>query len=182
MAEKKNWWTLVISTMNGMITFGGIDADKSVRSSVELCGTDGRHFFDMSEDGTRKGWTTCNSPGAFQVVAGEDLKEDQNAMVFIAENGDIVISSERGRIRIEGVEVEITATGSSPQGNFKVLANENVDITASKNLSLNGKQSSKLLTTGLLTLDGKLGMQILSPIIKGTCGATNPRKQPGQIR
>ena len=74
-------------------------------------------------------------------------------------------------------------TGSSPQGNLQVLANENVDITASKNLSLNGKkQSSKLLTTGLLTLDGKLGMQILSPIIKGTSGATNPRKQPGQIR
>ena len=41
MAEKKNWWTQVISTMNGMITFGGIDADKCVRSSVELCGTDG---------------------------------------------------------------------------------------------------------------------------------------------
>ena len=182
MAEKKNWWTQVISTMNGMITFGGIDADKSVRSSVELCGTDGRHFFDMSEDGTRKGCTTSNSPGAFQVVAGEDLKEDQDAIVCIAENGDIVISSERGRIRIEGVEVDIVATGSSPKGNFKVLANENVDITASKNLSLNGKQSSKLLTTGLLTLDGKLGMQILSPIIKGTCGATNPRKQPGQIR
>jgi len=182
MAEKKNWWTQVISTMNGMITFGGINLDKTVRSSIELQGADGRHFIDLTENGQRKGWTTCNAPGAFQVNAGEDLKQDQNAVVFIAENGDIVISSERGRIRIEGVEVEITATGTSPKGNFKVLANENVDIQAQKNLSLNGKQSAKLLTTGLLTLDGKLGAQILSPIVKGTTGATNPRKKPGQIR
>ena len=182
MAEKKNWWTQVISTMNGMMTFGGINLDKTVRSSIDLTGADGRHFIDLTENGQRKGWTTCNAPGAFQVNAGEDLKEDQNAVVFIAENGDIVISSERGRIRIEGVEVEITATGTSPQGNFKVLANENVDIQAQKNLSLNGKQSSKLLSTGLLTLNGKLGMQILSPICNGATAATNARKKPGQIR
>ena len=87
MAEKRNFWTQVIGAMNGAISFGGISKDKSVTSSVELKGLDGRHFFDMTEDGVREGWTTMNSPGATQINSGEDLSKGQNAVFINAENG-----------------------------------------------------------------------------------------------
>lgn len=181
MSEKKNFWTQVWSAMNGALSFGSISPKKDVRSSAKLRGLDGRHFFTMDEDGVREGWTTLNSPGATQFSTGEDLKKGQDAFFINAENGDIIIKARDGKVRIEGTDVEITATGNSPEGVFWVKANDAAKID-SKNITLNASQGLKLLSTGLLTLDGKLGMQILAPIINGATCATNPAKKPGQIR
>ena len=93
MAEKRNFWTQVIGAMNGAISFGGISKDKSVTSSIELKGLDGRHFVDLTEDGVREGWTTMNAPGATQINSGEDLSKGQNAIFINAENGDIILRS-----------------------------------------------------------------------------------------
>jgi len=181
MSEKKNFWTQVWSAMNGALSFGSISPKKDVRSSAKLRGLDGRHFFTMDEDGVREGWTTLNSPGATQFSTGEDLKKGQDAFFINAENGDIIIKARDGKVRIEGTDVEITATGNSPEGVFWVKANDAAKID-SKNITLNASQGLKLLSTGLLTLDGKLGMQILAPLINGATCATNPAKKPGQIR
>ena len=180
MSEKKNFWTQVWSSMNGALSFGSISPKKDVRSSVKLRGLDGRHFLTMDEDGVREGWTTMNSPGATQFNTGEDLRKGQNAFFINAENGDVIIRARNGKVRIEGLDVEICATGNNPEGNFWVKANDAVKID-SKNITLDAKQGLKLLTTGLLTLDGKLGMQILSPIVNGASCATNPAKKPGKI-
>ena len=55
MTTKKNFWTQVISTMNGMITFGGLSQQEDVTSSIELKALDGRHFISLDEDGPRTG-------------------------------------------------------------------------------------------------------------------------------
>lgn len=182
MAEKKNFYSQAISAMNGLLGFGLLSPKGGdVTSSAKLQGLDGRHFFTMDEDGIREGWTTLNSPGATQINTGEDLEKGQNACFINAENGDIVIRAKSGKVRIEGTDVEITATGNSPEGVFWLRANDSVKID-SKNITLDAKQGLKLLTTGILTLDGKLGMQILSPIVNGASCATNPSKKPGQIK
>ena len=180
MAEKKTFWSQVISAMNGALSFGGISPFKDVRSSVELKGLDGRHFLAFDEDGVREGWTTLNSPGATQINTGEDLEKGQDALFINAENGDVIIRARDGKIRIEGTDIEFVATGNSPEGVLWIKANEAVKID-SKNITIDAKQSLKLLTTGVLTLHGKLGMQILSPIIHGATCATDSEKKPGQI-
>jgi len=180
MSEKKNFFTQCLSAMNGTICFGFLSPKGDVTSSVKLQGLDGRHFMSMDEDGVREGWTTLNSPGCVQVVAGEDLTKGQDGIFVEAENGDIVIKARDGKVRIEGTDVEITATGNSPEGVFWVRANESANIK-SKNITLDASQGLKLLTTGVLTLDGKLGMQILSPIVNGASCASNPAKKPGVI-
>ena len=119
--------------------------------------------------------------GVGSLRTGEDLKKGQNAFFVNAENGDVIIRARNGKVRIEGLDVEISATGNNPEGTFWVKANDAVKIDA-KNITLDAKQGLKLLTTGLLTLDGKLGMQILSPIVKGASCATDPAKKPGKIR
>ena len=81
MAEKRNFWTQVLSAMNGALSFGGLSPKGDVTSSVELKGLDGRHF-DMTEDGERKGGTLISCPGAFQVNASEDLEKTQHG-IFI---------------------------------------------------------------------------------------------------
>lgn len=181
MAEKKNFFTQILGAMNGALSFGFLSPKGDVTSSVKLQGLDGRHFFTIDEDGVREGWTTLNSPGATQFNTGEDLKKGQDAFFINAENGDVVIRARDGKVRIEGTDVEICATGNNPEGVFWVKANDSVKID-SKNITLDATQGLKLLSTGVLTLDGKLGMQILSPIVNGASCATNPAKKPGKIR
>lgn len=175
MSKKENFWTQVISAMNGAMTFGGLSPSGDVRSSIELQGADGRHFIDLSEDGVREGWTTINAPGAIQINAGEDLEKDQHGIFINTENGDIILRAKDGRIRIEGTDVEIVASN-----NFLVNAVEAVKID-SKNITIDAVQSLKLLTTGALTIDGKLATQILSPIVHAITCATDPEKKPGEI-
>jgi hypothetical protein len=182
MSAKRNFWTQVWSAMNGALIFGGLSpSGGDVRSSVELKALDGRHFFDMTEDGERKGWTTINSPGAFQVGAGEDLGKEQNAIFMEADNGDVIIKARNGRVKIEGLNVEISATGVGREGHAKIHTNEDLTITG-KNITINPKNSLKLITSGIMTLDGKLGIQILSSMVNGASSATNSRKKPGQIK
>ncbi len=184
MSQKKNFWTQVVSSMNGLIQFGGISPKEDVTSSIELKALDGRHFFTMEEDGERTGWTTMNSPGATIIHTGEDLaapaKEgdkspgicEKESFVVVAENGDIQLKAANGRVRIEANDIEFVATGNAPHGVFWVKANESIKMD-SKNITIDGKQSTKILSTGLLVLRGGLGAQILSPILEGvSCAMT----------
>ena len=48
----------------------------------------------------------------------------------------------------------------------------------SKNVTIDGKQSCKVMTTGLMSLRGNLGMQMLSPLIEGVSAAVSKLKLP----
>jgi len=181
MAEKKNFWGQVMQTINGALSFGRLSEKGDVTSSIDLTAKDGRHFIDLTENGTRKGWTTINAPGAVQISAGEDLKKEQDGIFFNSENGDIIIRARNGKLRIEALDIELVATGSGDEGFLEVRANNSIKFD-SNNFTVNAKEALKMLTRGLMTLDGKFGMQILSPIVNGRSCATDNDKKPGQIR
>ena len=199
MAEegnKCNFWAQEIGTQNGVIKFGALSPTGDVTASVQIVGLDGRHFIAMEEDGKRKQWTTMNAPGAFQINAGEDLiqinegggegrknKVEQNCIFMNAENGDITIRARNGKLRLEGLDIEMVATGNSPEGVCWVRANETIKLD-SKNVTIDGKQSFKLLSTGLLTIGGLLGTTILSPLVTGVTAASMSKliPKPGKLK
>ena len=198
MAEKGNkcnYWAQEIGTQNGVIKFGALSPTGDVTASVQIVGVDGRHFISMDEDGKRKGWTTMNAPGAFQINAGEDLlvinpdaegrknKVEQNCIFMNAENGDVTIRARNGKIRLEGLDIELVASGNSPEGVCWVRANETIKLD-SKNVTIDGKQSFKLLSTGLLTIGGLLGTTILSPLVTGVTAASMSKliPKPGKLK
>jgi hypothetical protein len=180
MTQKKNYWGQVIQTLNGALSFGVLSEDQTCTSAVEIKGKDGRHFIDLTENGERKGWTTINAPGAIQINAGEDLKQEQDGIFFNSENGDIIIRARNGKIRIEGLDIEITATGSGKQGFITTSANNGFKLDAN-NITLNAKEALKLLATGLLSLTGKLGMEMKAPSCNGASAAAGSKKQPGTL-
>ena len=194
--DKSNYWAQEIGTQNGVIKFGALSPQGDVTCSVQIVGLDGRHFINMDEDGKRKGWTTMNAPGAFQINAGEDLiqinegggegrknKVEQNCIFMNAENGDITIRARNGKLRLEGLDIEMVATGNSPEGVCWVRANETIKLD-SKNVTIDGKQSFKLLSTGLLTIGGLLGTTILSPLVTGVTAASMSKliPKPGKLK
>ena len=188
-AEKCNFWAQEIGTQNGVIKFGALSPDGDVTASVQIVGVDGRHFIAMEEDGGHRYWTTMNAPGAFQINAGEDLavnnpdaegrknKVNQNAIFINAENGDVTIRARNGKLRLEGLDIEMVATGNAPEGVLWARANETLKLD-SKNITVDGKQSVKIVSTGLLVLSGLIGTQILSPLVNGVTAASAAKVIP----
>ena len=181
--QKKNFWAQTWSTMTGLIRFGGLSPQGDVTSSVEIKARDGRHFFSMDEDGVRKGWTIMNSPGATVIHCGEDANAplfddpsteeicEKESFVVIAKNGDIQLKAANGRIRMEAHDIEMVCTGQPPYGNLKVNAYESIKMD-SKNITIDGKQSTKIVSTGLVSLRGLVGVEIIGSLIAGVSAST----------
>ena len=167
MSEKKNYWTQAIGTQDALIQFGGVSSEKDVTSSFKVRALDGRHFFTMDQDGQRKGWTTLVSPGATQIITGEDLEKGQNAIFVEAENGDIVIKATDGNIRFEGDKIEFVARDS-----LSVEAHNKIDIN-SNNVNIEARARMRITARQFLLVDAPCGMQILSKIIQGVSAATD---------
>ena len=167
MSEKKNYWTQAIGTQDALIQFGGVSSEKDVTSSFKVRALDGRHFFTMDQDGQRKGWTTLVSPGATQIITGEDLEKGQNAIFVEAENGDIIIKATAGNIRFEGDKIDFVARDS-----FSVEAHNKIDIN-SNNVNIEARARMRITARQFLLVDAPCGMQILSKIIQGVSAATD---------
>ncbi len=167
MSEKKNYWTQAIGTQDALIQFGGVSSEKDVTSSFKVRALDGRHFFTMDQDGQRKGWTTLVSPGATQIVTGEDLVKGQNAIFVEAENGDIIIKATDGNIRLEGDKIELVA-----REEINMEAHNKIDIN-SNNVNIDARARMRIRANQFLSIDAPCGMQILSKIIQGVSAATD---------
>ena len=167
MSEKKNYWTQAIGTQDALIQFGGVSSEKDVTSSFKVRALDGRHFFTMDQDGQRKGWTTLVSPGATQVITGEDLVKGQNAIFVEAENGDIIIKATDGNIRLEGDKIELVA-----REEINMEAHNKIDIN-SNNVNIDARARMRITARQFLLVDAPCGMQILSKIIQGVSAATD---------
>ena len=167
MSEKKNYWTQAIGTQDALIQFGGVSSEKDVTSSFKVRALDGRHFFTMDQDGQRKGWTTLVSPGATQIITGEDLVKGQNAIFVEAENGDIIIKATDGNIRFEGDKIDFVA-----REEFNVESHGKIDINGN-NVNIDARARMRIRANQFLLVDAPCGMQILSKIIQGVSAATD---------
>ena len=167
MSEKKNYWTQAIGTQDALIQFGGVSSEKDVTASFKVRALDGRHFFTMDQDGQRKGWTTLVSPGATQVITGEDLVKGQNAIFVEAENGDIIIKATDGNIRFEGDKIDFVA-----REEFNVESHGKIDINGN-NVNIEARARMRITARQFLLVDAPCGMQILSKIIQGVSAATD---------
>ena len=167
MSEKKNYWTQAIGTQDALFQFGGVSSEKDVTSSFKVRALDGRHFFTMDQDGQRKGWTTLVSPGATQIITGEDLEKGQNAIFVEAENGDIIIKATDGNIRFEGDKIDFVA-----REEFNVESHGKIDINGN-NVNIEARARMRITARQFLLVDAPCGMQILSKIIQGVSAATD---------
>ena len=180
MSKKKNFWNQVISAMNGSITFGKLSPEGDVTSSVAIEARDGRHFMCFDEDGQRTGYTLMSAPGATFIETGDDLSKEQQAVMILSKNGDITLKAANGKIKLEALDIELMAKGAN--GQIRANANETL-LLESKNVTIDGKQSVKINSIGLLECTGKLGMQLISPLIEGVSAAMSKDKlpEPGEI-
>ena len=168
---KQNYTAIRYGNDHGGISFGSIAEKADVTSAVQLTANDGRHQISMDKDGPRKGWTTITAPGNFQALAGMDNKEAQDSLALIAENGNILIKANNGKVRIEGIDIEIIAVGEGgSKGNIRLSASENI-TTDSKKFLVNASVNYKIATPGTGEVISNGILKMYGSVIKGVTDA-----------
>lgn len=168
---KQNYTAIRYGNDHGSISFGHIHEKADVTAAVILQTPDGRHQLSMDKDGPRKGWTTLTAPGNIQMEAGGDNQEAQDTLMINAKNGNILIVASNGKIRLEGTDIELIATGEGgSKGNIRLSASENI-TTDSKKLLMNAKTHYKLATPGTGEVISNGVLKMYGSIIQGVTDA-----------
>jgi hypothetical protein len=156
---------------HGSIGLGLIDKKSAVISDLILQASAGRHSIVLDKNGGRKGTTTSTSPGRFQLLCGVEEDSSKDTLYLEAQHGNIVIKATNGRIRLEGVDIDLMAIGEGgSKGNIRMKASETVEIDGKKVL-INAKSMYKLATAGRAEIIANSSMKIYSSIIRGVTDA-----------
>ena len=181
MAKEKCTHTIRYGTAEGELQFGHITMDNVLSGCLLRSGSSLNHYISLDSSGEehRKHGTICRSPGSFQVKAGDNVTGD-NAGVFIdAVSGDIILRAPSGRVRIEGVNILLNATGSDGNnGNVEITANEKV-IVKSQIIDLSSKVSTKVFSEKTVDVIGKAILDIYGGFVDVADGATSIKRSLG---
>ena len=170
MAEKKNFWTQVISTMNAVVKFGSVSPDKQSIETMRVVANDSRHHFIMNE--TLKS-SVLMSPGKTTIQCGEDVKRDDRALSIRSENGDILIAAEHGRIKIQAKNIEFVATSDKPEeGNIEFRSTNDFEVTKCRDFVVNSTRNARIDAQNLLGLKSHKQMHFITSLFKGVSAIT----------
>ena len=166
--------TCVGSNDHGKITLGYLHKQGDVIADVCIQASDGRHSIVLDKNYPLKGCTQVTAPGRISIQSGEDQKEAEDTLFINALNGNICIIATNGKIRIQGTDIELTATGEGgSKGNIQLNATENIKFESKKFL-VNATVMYKLASAGSAEIVANSCMTIYSSIIRGvTDGVAN---------
>ena len=170
MAEKKNFWTQVISTMNAVVKFGSVSPDKQSIETLRVVGNDARHHFIMDE--TLKS-SVLMSPGKTTIQCGEDVKRDDRALSIRSKNGDILIDATHGRIKIQAKNIEFVATSDRPEeANIEFRPDNDFEVTKCRDFIVNSTRNARIDAQNLLGLKSHKEMHFITSLFKGVSAIT----------
>lgn len=175
MAELKNYHTIRYGTAQGELQFGHITQDNVLSAVLLRNGKSKNHYITMDASGAphRKHGTICRSPGSFQVRAGDNVDEDIPGVYVEAVSGDLVLRAPSGRVRIDGVNVDIIATGADGvNGNVTISGNEKV-IVKGQTVVVSSVVSTKIFSEKTVELIGNGILNMYGGFIDCADGATS---------
>ena len=176
MAKQKNYHCIRYGVAEGELKFGHLHVDNVISACMLRSGFTHKHYITMDGPGGedfRKHSTTCRSPGAFQVMAGDGVPENQPGIFLDAENGDIVIRAANGRIRLEAIDIDIRANGADGnRGNVIVDANDAV-IMNGQVIDCKAKAAAKFFSEKSCEIAGTTATNIYGGFIDMADGATS---------
>ena len=165
--SKQNYTEVGWSNDKGSIRLGHISKQADVTSGVLLQTPDAEHQLSLDIDGPRKGWTTSTSPGNFSVKCGSSNEEAQDSLILNAENGNIMITATKGKIRLQGTDIELIAVGEDDsKGNIRMNASETIE-TQSNKLMMSSKFFFRLATPGIGEVAANAVLQMYGSVFRG---------------
>ena len=191
MATVQNSHTLQYGTEHGSI---GIGVCNTYSNQIDACkisnGADaGRHYIRMQETGSKedgsKGSTNIVCPGTLTALTGKDIvnyppgsdtPRDIPAIFYEAENGDIVLTAPRGKIKIAAEAIELIAKGSDGRTGVINLNADDKIILDSQIIDVQSKVSTKIFSENTVHIIGKSLLNIYGGLADFADGATKHRR------
>lgn len=175
MALLKNYHTVRYGTGQGEIKFGHLTQDNVLSGVMLRNGRAKDHYITLDASGEvhRKNGTICRSPGSFQVRAGDNVFGDIPGVYVEAVSGDLVLRAPSGRVRIEGINVDIVATGfDNKNGVVNINGNEKV-IIKSQIIEVSSKVSTKIFSDKTVDVIGRAILNLYGGLVDVADGATS---------
>ena len=191
MAQVENKHPFQLGTEHGCI---GIGVVNTYSNQIDACkisnGPDaGRHYIRLQETGSKedgsKGSTHIVCPGTFTALTGKDIvnyppgsnePRGLNAIFFEAENGDIVLTAPRGKIKIAAEAIEIIAEGSDGKtGVVDISADDKINLKA-QIIDINSTVSTKIFSEDTVHVIGKSLLNIYGGLADFADGTTKHRR------
>ena len=169
MGRKINHHPLYSGNSHGRISFGSYREANELSGVLLQSGRDaGRHYFVMQNTGDSdngsKGSTRTICPGTFTVKAGKDIvnytipsttPNKIPAIFYEAENGDIILTAPRGKVKIAAEDIELIATGfDGKAGVISLTSNEKITLD-SQMIDVQSKVSTKIFSESTVNIIGK---------------------------
>lgn len=181
MAELKNYHTIRYGTAEGELKFGHITQDNQLSAILLRNGATNNHYITLDSTGEkhRKYGTICRSPGSFQVKAGDNTPKGQPGVYIDAVSGDLILRAASGRVRIEGQNIDIKASGADGKnGVITIDSNEKVLIT-SQTVNISSSASTKIVSEKTVECIGKAILNLYGGFVDIADGATKIKGSKG---
>ena len=99
-------------------------------------------------------------------MAGDRTPEEQPGIYLEASSGDVIIRAPSGKVRIEGVDIELTANGyDGTTGNVNISASEKVILNAGQMVDIQSKVETKIVSEKTVTIIGRSVLNIYGGFI-----------------
>lgn len=191
MAQVENKHPFQLRTAHGCIGIGVVNTYSNEIDAFKISnGPDaGRHYIRGQETGSKedgsKGSTHIVCPGTLTALTGKDIvnyppgsdtPRDLPAIYYEAENGDIVLTAPRGKIKIAAEAIELIAEGSDGRtGVIDISASEKINLK-SQMIDLNSGVSTKIFSEDTVHLIGKSLLNIYGGLADFADGTTKRRR------
>ena len=191
MAQKENKHPFQLGTEHGCIGIGVVNTYSNQIDAFKISnGPDaGRHYIRGQETGSKedgsKGSTHIVCPGTFTALTGKDIvnyppgsnePRGLNAIFFEAENGDIVLTAPRGKIKIAAEAIEIIAEGSDGRtGVVDISADDKINLKT-QIIDINSTVSTKIFSEDTVHVIGKSLLNIYGGLADFADGTTKHRR------
>lgn len=181
MAELTNFHTIRYGQADGELKFGHIHQDNNMSSVMLRSGSEDLHYItlDSTGDDHRKHGTICRSKGSFQVKAGDNVGKGKPGVYIDAVSGDLVLRAPNGRVRIEGINIDLIASGpDGKNGVIRLESNEKV-LIKTKIFDTNASVSSKIFSEGTVSVIGKTILDLYGGLVDIADGFTELKGSKG---
>ena len=167
---------LISSTVDSSVEQGKVNGNGVVSAFKVRSGESSikPHYFQMDKTGSTeiKGGTIFRGQGAFQVKHGDGVKSGVNGVYIDSGNGDLVLASS-GRIRIQGENIDLIATGAGENGNIQINAPSKIQITSKQTISILANAQMNVYSGASLFLEGQSNVYLMGLNVEAIDGATN---------
>jgi hypothetical protein len=171
-----------VRTKDGNLRFGHIHKDQT-KSSIMLQGQGGLEFITIDQTDPRAGWIWSRCRGRYQIIAGDNIKEDDVAIYISSAGGNGLAQGNieiltKGTFKVNAENIQLIARGNDNRNGYINLdADEEIKLKA-KRINIDATETCSIFSSGELNTTAENIMKMTAGSFQ-KLSAASALKRPG---